>query len=401
MLSMKNYAAFIVLSTIFLSVSFASPYTVGAHDSLDNIIITSEELKSEASRLGEYRNSTGISTRVLTVKWIYERYEGVDGPERIRNCIVDFHLELDIRYVTIFGDADQVPVRYVYVPDPRGRDALVPTDLYYADLDNGWDSNGDGLFADAKNDVIDGVPDIYVGRIPTGVELANSSVDKIIGYSEGLNVSDPWFNRVLLISGDPSGDGSVGTLNGSRLNEYLSQWIELEKVRLYHGQGLTKDSLMENLNLGYRFVNFAGHGMPGSWLLDSKGSVRFEGPEVEDLMNGHMLPVVTSMACSTARFDDGTSISERLVLEPGGGAIAYIGPTREAWTYAGNSICKGLMGEMNWRIYEAYSDGYVTLGEIWGVSISRYVGAHGLGSVFNEKTVMEFALLGDPTLKIS
>lgn len=393
-------ATFTFLSAMFLYASLSSIFTVEAVESLDNLIITSGDLAPAAFRLGEYKNSTGVSTRILTVEWIYESYEGVDGPERIRNCIADFHSELGIRYVTIFGDADQVPVRYAYVPDPRGRDALVPTDLYYADLNGTWDDNGDGLFADDKNDKIDGIPDLYVGRIPTGFELANASVDKIICYSECLNISEPWFNRVLLVSGDPSGDGKVSTLNGTHLNEYISQWLDIEKVRLYHDQGLTKDALVENLNMGYRFVNFAGHGKPGSWLLDSGEALRFGGPEVEDLVNGHMLPVVTSMACSTARFDDGTSISERLVLRPGGGAIAYLGPTREAWTYAGNSICKGLMGEMNWRIYEAYGDGYMTLGEIWGISVSRYVEAHGLGSMFNEKTVMAFALLGDPTLEI-
>lgn len=392
-------AAFMALF-IFLTAPFPSAFAVESFVSLDNLIITSVELTSAAYRLGEYKNSTGISTRVLTVDWIYEMYEGVDGPERIRNCIADFHSKLDIKYVTIFGDADQVPVRYAYVPDPRGRDALVPTDLYYADLNNSWDDNGDGIFADIKNDFFDGLPDIYVGRIPTGVEFANSSVDKIIGYSEGLNVSDAWFNRVLLVSGDPSGDGKVSTLNGTHLNEHISQWVDLEKVKLYYDQGLTKDSLMKNLNLGYRFVNFAGHGKPGSWLLDSEESLRFEGSEVVELVNGYMLPVVTSMACSTARFDDGTSISERMVLEPGGGAIAYLGPTREAWIYAGNSICKGLMGEMNWRIYEVYDDGYETLGELWGVSIARYIEAHGLRSIFNEKTVMEFVLLGDPTLRV-
>lgn len=393
-------ATFTILSAIFLYASLASTFTIEATESLDNLIITSRELAPAAYRLAEYKNSTGISTRVLTVELIYKSYEGVDGPEKIRNCIADFQSNFDIKYVTIFGDADQVPVRYAYIPDPRGRDALVPTDLYYADLNGTWDDNGDGLFADNKNDDFNGLPDLYIGRIPTGLELANSTVDKIIGYSENLNSSEAWFNRILLVSGDPSGDGNVRTLNGSRLNEHLSQWIDLDTVKLYHGQALTKDSLIENMNLGYRFVNFAGHGKPGSWLLDSEESLRFGAPEVENLMNGYMLPVVTSMACSTARFDDGTSISERLILIPGGGAIAYLGPTRTAWTYAGNSIHKGLMGEMNWRIYEVYGDGYRTLGEIWGISISRYVEAHGLGSVFNEKTVMEFALLGDPTLLI-
>jgi hypothetical protein len=128
---------------------------------LDNLIITSPTLEPYALQLATWKNYTGISSVVVNTTWIYTHYGGVDNPEKIRNCIKDFVASHGIRYVTIFGDADQVPVRYAYVPD--GYDTSIATDLYYSDLDGSWDDNHDGLYADQRYDSIDGIPDVYVG----------------------------------------------------------------------------------------------------------------------------------------------------------------------------------------------------------------------------------------------
>ena len=163
------------------------------------------------------------------------------------------------------------------------------------------------------------------------------------------------------------------------------------------------------------FLNFAGHGSPDSWLLRwiiwpiwSEG---FSASDAFSLTNELKLPIVTTMSCSTSRFDDAECIGEYFVLNPDGGSIAYFGATRIAWGYIDEWAPYGLMGEMDWRIYEAFYDGYTDLGETWGVAISRYIEHHPLDTMFydensnpigylNEKTVMEFVLLGDPTLRI-
>ena len=115
-------------------------------------IITSPELKPQATSLGNWKNQTGITTKVVTTDSIYAEYTGTDEPEQIRNYIKDTAETLGIQFVLIFGDADQVPVRYAYIPDdaydddPEVDGALVETDLYYADLQSSWDDNLDGLW---------------------------------------------------------------------------------------------------------------------------------------------------------------------------------------------------------------------------------------------------------------
>jgi len=371
---------------------------------LDNLVITSTLLHPQALSLAQWRNSTGVLTKVVTTDWIYGHYDGVDNPEMIRNCIKDFVSKFDIIYVTIFGDVDQVPVRYAYVPD--GYDTLVPTDLYYADLDGSWDDNGDGLYADIENDIIDGVPDVYVGRIPPSfVETAQDVVDKIIGYEQNLNTSDEWFNKILL-SGTDAFSAYEGP-EGEILQEDIALlWRAGNRSRLYETDGtLTTSNLASEFNKGYSFASFAGHGNPDAWAIGEWFfgllPVLWSSYHVRNLVNEFRLPVVTAMACSTAQFDTVDCIGEWFVMNPNGGAIGYFGATRIAWAYVGEWIKDGLLGEMVWRVYQTLNEGHSRLGEMWGISVSKYVQNHPIKlSIYDEKTVMEYILFGDPSLFI-
>ena len=382
------------------------PKVRSASSELENLIITSPTLEDEAVRLAAFKNSTGILSRVVNTLWIYIHYPGLDRPEQIRNCIEDFVSQYNILYVTIFGDADQVPVRYAYVPDPH--ETYVATDLYYADLDGTWDDNRDGLYADLRYDNVDGMPDVYVGRIPPSlVEYAEVAVNKIVNFTQNFNRGYEWANRIVLAAGTGDGLGSATTV----LKEYIAHMIsDMSVVKLYESSGnLTNANLKSKINDGCLFLNFAGHGSPDSWLLRwiiwpiwSEG---FSGSDAFSLANGLKLPIVTTMSCSTARFDDAECIGEYFVLNPCGGSTAYFGATRIAWGYKDEWAPYGLMGEMDWRIYEAFYDGYTELGKMWGFSITRYIQRNGLDWLYDygyldEKTVMEFVLLGDPTLSV-
>ena len=177
--------------------------------SVDLLIITSSTLYDAALTLAEFKNNTGIDTVVVTAEDIYSEYTGSDEPEKIRNCIRAY-TDLGVWAVLIFGDADQVPVRYAYIPDGFADDdesidgSFVETDLYYADLDGSWDTDGDGYYGELEDEV-DGYPDVILGRLPAStLEEAEILVDKIVNYQP---VND-WFMRFLLLGtvtfGDPT-----------------------------------------------------------------------------------------------------------------------------------------------------------------------------------------------------
>ncbi|RLE76056.1 MAG: hypothetical protein DRZ80_01740, partial [Thermoprotei archaeon] len=383
-------------------------FRMSALDSnIDVLIVTSKELYSEAIRLAQLKNQSKLKTIVKTVEWIYDNYEGRDEAEKIRNFIKSMVELYGIKFLIIFGDADQVPVRYAWIPDgaydydPTIDGAVVETDLYYADLDFSWDDNNDGLWGDIRRDKIDGLPDIIVGRIPvSNVTEARIYINKLIKFDP----TSYWFDSALLIGTDTFG---IGWPEGEYLKEYASKfiWSNYTVTKLYETAGnLTLTNLVNEINRGYGFINFAGHGYPDLMAIGI-GEVYTLDDALRQI-NGYRLPVIFSMACLTARFGELDSIAEAFLVNPNGGAIAYIGATRLSWGYIGELVTTGLAGEMDWRFTKAFfSDLRDHLGKIWAEMIKGYIMEHPItvsyyGYYLDWKTVAEFVLLGDPTLSL-
>lgn len=399
------------------------PKAMEASDSVKNLIITSSAFESIAMNLAQWKNSTGLYSLVLNTTWIYSNYAGIDNPERIRNCIKEYFSNYDILYVTIFGDVDQVPIRYAYVNETTQDESFIPTDLYYADLDGNWDDNHDGIFADQKNDIIDGLPDVYVGRIPVSLEeYAQAAVDKIIGYQQQViyNPSpDDWTQRFILSAAtcSPNGFSDLDAEGFAILKDYIANYVaDKNIIKLYEKYDNLSTSLMHSqLNKGALFLNFAGHGDPGTGLL-SAGWLFYWGPlglwwngfgisDAQSLTNGYKLPFVAAMSCSTARLDDTDCLGEWFVANPDGGAIAYLGATRKAYGYFDELAPYYYMGAMDSYIYLTYAEGKTKTGELWAESIKKYrqwqIWNYQTTSKYHAKTLMETILLGDPTIDVS
>jgi len=412
-LTNKTVSSLVLILLILLSVDMflivskiESIEAQPATSRIDNLIITSYDLEDAAIRLAQWKNSCGIPSKVLNITWIYSHYSGVDEPEKIRNCIKDFHSNFQTKYVTILGDMDKVPVRYAYVPY-EGED-LVATDLYYADLDYTWDDNCDGLYADLGNDTVDGIPDVFVGRIPASLtDVADGVVTKIIEYQQQLDVSADWIDRAVLAAGWDE-DGGCAMWNVPNCENVSKILVGKDIVRLYESAGnLTNSNIDYEIGRGCSFLHFAGHsvapdpllGIPKEhpWLLhkDFWGTHWLGWKEVYGWTNGRKLPVVVSSACSSAKISVEECIGEYFICNLNGGAIAYFGSTGiTPWNpYV-------LTGELLLQIYEAFTERHTKLGEMWSVAISNYIQENGLSALYDERTIIEFILLGDPTLRI-
>ncbi len=166
-------------------------------NTIDELIITAPAYYEEAKRLANWRKLTGIETAVFNTTWIYENCEGVDNQQAIRNFIQYMFDSQSIKYVLLFGDADDVPPRYAYIPDGHEA-ALVPTDYYYECLDGTWDTNGDGIYADLANDLgVDFIPEVSAGRLSVNADTVDQVVTKIIQYEQ--NVDPAWFEKMVLV----------------------------------------------------------------------------------------------------------------------------------------------------------------------------------------------------------
>jgi len=406
--------------TLVTEATFDVEYTMEAEKtqslddpSLDEVIITAPAYETEANTLATWRNVTQIKTVVFTTDWIYPTYEGIDEPEKIRNFIRDMFNKTGIKYVLLFGDVDDVPTRYAWIPDgyydgayPDGSE--VPTDYYYECLDGTWDPNGDGIYADLKKDdytQIDFIPDVSVGRLSVDNATASHVVNKIIQYEK--NIDPTWSKKMILVGADisaeyPGADGEI-------LNDYITEVVQYnftEFIKLYETQEtLSASAISDNINSGSGAVNFAGHGHYGVWGLGTGGSYRKS--DVANLNNGNKLPIVVTMTCLSAGFDSlynpGNCIGEEFLRNPAGGSAAYVGATRVSWAYVGASIPGGLAGELNWRFWESRKLGINQPGPMLTEAKIRYIASHPLNTKYknyylDEKTVLEFVLLGDPAL---
>ncbi len=335
------------------------------------------------------------------------------------------------------------------------------SDLYYADLykyEDGdpvfedWDSNGNGIFAEwrwGSKDIMDYDPDVYVGRIPfRKVKEIESIVNKIINYEESAD--DSWFKDAIVIGGDTgpparNPHATIGIYEGELSTAITAEVLEnngfnVNKMWLSENSWSGKKDVINALNEGAGLVHMSGHGNPAYWgnfLPDAESEAGMvDGLELKDmhkLKNGEKLPIIVVGGCHNAQFNvtlsniihgilkDGFmgyfSMTEPygdfwkkewvprdfcswLVMKKNNGAIASIGCSGLGLGYY-NIV--GLSDWLNPRFFDAYANqSKAFLGEAHGQAIQDYISIiGGVNSHQNDrKTVEEFTLIGDPSLRI-
>jgi len=360
----------------------------------DLLIITPSSLYQQASQLSNFKNLHGIKTKVTTLESIRIKENGRDDAEKIKYYIKDGIKKDGIKYVLLFGDADVLPVRYVKtgIDEP----STVPTDLYYADIYKGdgsfssWDDNNNGIYGE-KDDGMDLMPDVYLGRLPaSNANDANILINKIKYFEIPPQ-------RAIFIGTGLFSDTDIS--EGEYLKDYIANSLPKIKIdKLYESNGLAKaNEIAKEINRGTMFVNFASHGNP-SYIGWSTGSWTIN--DLNLLHNDYRLPIVFAMSCLTNSFDTTDCLGEEFLLHQGGGAIAYVGSTRVAYVYVGSAIKSSLSGYLDFAFFRSYYDGYNTTGSIFDGAIEYYLLHSSFRNSLDRLTVMEFNLLGDPTIAI-
>ena len=397
----------------------------------DFLIISPSSFISYAQKLADYKNSLGIKTKIVSLEEIYSAYNAYDNAEKIKKAIKD-EIEKDgIRYVLLLGSIDKLPTRETWIVQKwhdKYWNVTVLSDLYYADIydANGsfcsWDSNGNGRYGerfygvDGVNDTVDLYPDVYLGRLACKNALeARTVVDKIINYEKRTKNGD-WFKRLLVIGGDTF--PGWGVVEGEFVTEKTIQILsDFTPTKLWASLGnLNALNIQKELNRGYGFVHYSGHGFEYGFATHPIGSDEWIGsyytPYAIALLNGYKLPVMFFDACLTAKLDFNSSdlrgygipipfdltfpcFAWFLVKKPIGGAIATIGATRVAFTHVSSSGVHAGASRLALDFFSSYHNTTI-LGEMFAEAQIRY-----LENVWKDYyTLEEFILLGDPTLKV-
>ncbi|MBS3749082.1 MAG: hypothetical protein KGY65_08385 [Candidatus Thermoplasmatota archaeon] len=355
-----------------------------------------------------------------------------------------------------------VPVRYTNLKEMGSTyDPGYISDMYYADLYDGegnfssWDSdrNGesDGIYANwrfgSATDYLDLYPDVYVGRLACRNNMeVQFMVDKIITY-ETETAGSEWFNRMIGIGGDSHHDAEE-YCEGEVLCNYVydTYMDEFTPVKLYSSfKESDPDNIPSDTNIirevsdGAGYLLFDGHGSPGSWNTHWPGEFNWDdtpgGISVYDFFdfeNVGKYPICVVGGCHNSQFNitlfstllnkpftwaHGVPYAEcfgwHMARTKDGGSIASLGNTGLGYGAVGNTgdidgdgedlpdTVEALGGYQEVMFFKAIDDGIEFLGEAWGTANIYYANTFPpMEDQTDCKTLSQWPLLGDPSLKI-
>jgi hypothetical protein len=312
-------------------------------------------------------------------------------------------------FVTLVGDGTADPLNYLKRDDPN----FIPPYLAMVDPWIG-ETACEACYArlDGADPAADPLPDLALGRLTvnSAAELKDVAA-KIVGYEVSpLNVS--WRSRNVYVADnfrdannvvDAAGDfASFADANAAQ------QPAGVEVRRLYYDPSSTSigvpwrepdavsahNRTLKLLSEGAGLVNYIGHSSQYQWAVtDSEKSPPYLLGlyDTDALTNGARLPIVLEMTCLTSAFQtpaySRTTIDERWLIKPNGGAVAVWGPTGFGVAHGHDKLQQGF-----YRALWAAPRLSATLGQL---TTAGYVELFTTGGCCQD-TLATFALLGDP-----
>jgi hypothetical protein len=301
------------------------------------LIVTADSLVGTFAPLAQRRFDEGIPTTVVAMSEVLQQ-PGRDDAEKLRNYVIQFRQEQGLDYLLLGGDTGLVPFRKAYAMTCEAgfhaREDSLPCDLYFADLDGSWDSDGDGTFGELA-DSVDLYPDLAVGRAPVeSVAEAEAFVAKTAAVEDFVpgGFDDTGLLAAMILWDDPLTDSGLS-------KDYIAVSSippEFSLTRLYESLGNEDaEAVLAAMEAGTSFVNHCGH----AWF----GSIG-TGPDyiTTDMIDsvdseGRFASFLYSTGCWSAAFDF-DAIAEHYVTDPDGCGACWIGNSSYGWGSPGNPL---------------------------------------------------------------
>ena len=416
----------------------------------DLLIISPIRFFRALKPLVQHKNSNNVSTLLVPLNKVYKEQKqlGRDNPEKIKLFIKDSIEKYGIKYVLLVGYFRIIPVRYVYNSDSE---LFFISELYYADIydQNGnyssWDTNDNGIYGEwegteAQDKDIDLYPDVYVGRLACRNRLeVKIMVNKIITYETSTYGSD-WFNHIVVCAGDTYPNGYYpfptpdfeGEENAKIALSYMPPGFTNTSLFTSDGSFTGPSDVIKAIDQGCGFLFFDGHANPMLWSTHPPNNRTWvDGLRLRDmslLRNKNKLPVCVVGGCHNLQFDvnllnllkgfkgaiyGSTWVPEcwgwKLTRKIGGGSIATLGCSGLGLTKEDKSSQEGASDYLESQFFYEYGMNQTDiLGKVWGNAITNYLDKYPINwntnsswdYAFDAKTVQQWILLGDPSLKI-
>jgi hypothetical protein len=300
----------------------------------DYLIIYNNLFASQAEQLRQHRASfNNFRAYKAEVEDLYDVFNyGIENPVALKNFTKYVYTNWQspkFQYLCLFGRGSL---------DPKQNVAPSPYYINYVPVYG--NPATDGYFANFINGSYTYYPMVKTGRIPVYTpQEASDAVNKIISFDN--TPRGKWVKNFIFITGGQNLQEQISFAGQANflINNYIKP-VPLSSAyeRIYRADTsgyvtyYYEDSIKHAINGGGMVVNYIGHAATTVW---DNG---LSDPSV--LSNGEKLPLVFSMTCFTGKNAEtgARSFGESFFLEPGKGAINFVGTTGWSYSGAGNTL---------------------------------------------------------------
>jgi hypothetical protein len=353
----------------------ATPVLQAGDEGAEYVCIGPYELLEPLEDYLRYRQAQGWSISSMPLQAIYDQYNyGFPEPQAIHKFLIDTWQRWKIkpRYLLLVGDASYDPRNFQNGEYKN----ILPT--FFIDTVYGGETASDIPFTYLDNDEL---PDLALGRIPASTpDMVSIVVQKIIEYEEDL-ISGTGVNKILAVAG---GDDPSFNSEAQNFLNYLNDGFSTNIFVPEPGSTESPTRIQEYFRDGLSFLGYFGHGGVIMW-----GKDRILTSEDAASLSNRFYPIVINMTCLTGFFTHPKtmSISEALLFNGNGGAVAIIAPTSLTLPsdqgYLIEGLATGIYNHRGGRLGDVL---LTTQRQIEGVSL-------GIQDVINT-----YLLFGDPAL---
>ncbi len=379
------------------------PGEAGREGGADLLIVTQAPFDTVLQRLADWKRARGLVTKVALADSIYSSVPGADRQEKIRNFIREQVLSGGIGYTLLGGDTAVVPPRVAYAM-ASGYDSLAPgrdslrADLYYSDLDGGWDADGDGRYGELE-DSVDMYPDVIVGRAPINtIADAQTFVRKAMEYEQGaaqdhLDRASLWAEKLDYVTDGAAAAEIIG-------RDYLTPFFKPAE-KLYETLGnQTRASTIVAYRQGRHLVNHIGHAWYTSLNVGPGFTSEHEirAGDFDTIPTGGRWGIIYSIGCMPGAMER-SCLAEHYVNSPEGGGVAFIGNCSYGWSlpYFSGYASSDLYDQQFFQ--KLLAEEAPSLGLAQAAAKAQFIGAAQAENEFRW-VMYGLNLFGDPTLAV-
>lgn len=240
---------------------------------------------------------------------------------------------------------------------------------------------------------------VAVGRMPAkSTAEADILVNKLIGYVNNPDYGD-WRNTVMLIADDQDNGIHLSQAEevyrlmrtGGNGSDMLYERIYLDSYPLSYGATGAgypdaRNAMYGRWRDGVMMIYYIGHASTNSW--SHEGLMTWTDITT---MSNTRLPFLYAATCEFGRHDDDTASGlEELMINPAGGIVTSITPSRTVYIAQNGTLSRAVAP----KIFERGADGKAK--RIGDIMID---GKNSYGS--SDENKLRYALFGDPALRLA